>query len=104
MTGWNVSDEGDIKVIAYKDENITEQFGECYFRLISFYNSRIAASTSQKIDLSTFSTLISAGVARYNASVSCRRSGKHYGSIYLLFEDLKGLRGDPIEKCKYSKY
>jgi hypothetical protein len=104
MTGWSVSHEGEIKVIAYKDENITEQFGKCYFRLISFYNSRIAASTSQKIDLSAFSTLISAGVARYNASISCRCSGKHYGCIYILFEDSKGLRGYPIAKRKYSEY
>ena len=55
---------------------------------------------SQNISLEKFILFISAGNARYNASVYFRCSGNQVGTMELIFTDLNGLNHFAIYRCK----
>ena len=84
-------------MFAYSDQNNTKDFGKCYFRVTSFFQTRQVAAMYQIIDLEQFSLLISTDNARYNTSVNFQCFGNQYGSIELRFIDFHGLRYDGID-------
>jgi hypothetical protein len=91
-------------VFAYPEQNNKENFGKCYFRVISFFQARKVATIYQLINLQNFTLLISIGNARYKASVNFQCFGKQYGTIELRFIDLNGLRYGGVDKGKlYQK-
>ncbi len=83
-------------MFAYPEQNNKENFGKCYFRVVSFFQVRKVAFMHQLINLENFTLLISTGNARYNASVNFQCFGKQYGAIELRFIDLNGLRYEAI--------
>lgn len=51
---------------------------------------------SQNISFDEYILLISAGIARYNVSVSFQCWGNQYGFLQLIFVDMNGLAYDPV--------
>jgi len=100
VTGWHISVFGIISIIPYNNSDSSVKFGKCYFRVTRFYILKQSVSASQNISLEKFTLLISAGMARYNASVDFQCSGNQYGYLELLFADLNGLHYYPVYRRK----
>lgn len=96
MTGWSVSVPGIVSIIAYENQNSTARFGKYYFRVTPSYNLKDGVSISQNISLENYTLLISAGIARYNASVNFQCSGNQFGYLQLVFMDFNGLNYSPV--------
>lgn len=100
LTGWHVSVPGILSVTAYDNQNFTAQFGKYYFRVRPLYVVKESVSMHQNISFENFILLISAGIARYNASVNFQCSGNQYGYFQLIFIDLNGLAYHTIHRSK----
>ncbi len=88
MIGWNISNDGEIRVFL---NNITN-LSKCYFQAISFNTSKNIAFIVQIISLENYTRLISTGNARYYASATFQCFGVQYATMILQFIDLNGLR------------
>ncbi|CAF3014548.1 unnamed protein product [Rotaria socialis] len=96
--GWQISVPGIISLLAYNNQNLTDQYGKCYFRVTPSYTLNQAISASQNIFFDEFTLLISANISNYKASVDFRCSGNQYGYMELIFVDLYGLRYFPVSR------
>jgi hypothetical protein len=103
VTGWRISVPGIISIVAYDNQNSTARFGKYYFRVTPFYNLIRGVSLSQNISLENYILLISAGIARYNASINFQCSGNQFGYIELIFTDLNGLNYSPVYRGKMKQ-